>query len=76
MVHGVTEDKAGIGYSGIGYKTSGVKALALADKDGETAYEPTYDNVLERQVPARPLPLRLRRQGAEQAAAAAASRSS
>jgi phosphate transport system substrate-binding protein len=30
VVQGVTEDKLGIGYSGIGYKTSGVKSLALA----------------------------------------------
>jgi len=30
VVQGVTEDRADIGYSGIGYKTSGVKALALA----------------------------------------------
>jgi phosphate transport system substrate-binding protein len=35
VVQGVTEDKFGIGYSGIGYKTSGVKALALAGKDGQ-----------------------------------------
>ena len=28
VVQGVTEDRFGIGYSGIGYKTSGVKALA------------------------------------------------
>jgi phosphate transport system substrate-binding protein len=33
VVQGVTEDRFGIGYSGIGYKTSGVKALKLADKD-------------------------------------------
>ena len=33
VVQGVTEDRFGIGYSGIGYKTSGVKALQLADKD-------------------------------------------
>ncbi len=51
VVLGVTEDKAGMGYSGIGYKTSGVKALALANKDGETAYEPTYENVLENKYP-------------------------
>jgi phosphate transport system substrate-binding protein len=30
VVQGVTEDAAGVGYSGIGYRTSGVKALALA----------------------------------------------
>ncbi|MHB8707757.1 MAG: PstS family phosphate ABC transporter substrate-binding protein [Desulfuromonadales bacterium] len=51
VVLGVTEDKAGMGYSGIGYKTSGVKALALANKDGEKAYEPTYENVLENKYP-------------------------
>ncbi|MGD9342858.1 MAG: phosphate ABC transporter substrate-binding protein, partial [Desulfuromonadales bacterium] len=45
VVLGVTEDKGGLGYSGIGYKTSGVKAIALSKKGGE-AYEPSYDNVL------------------------------
>jgi len=40
VVQGVTEDKLGIGYSGLGYKTSGVKALALA-KDAKTPYATT-----------------------------------
>jgi phosphate transport system substrate-binding protein len=35
VVQGVTEDKYAIGYSGIGYKTSGVKAVPLAGKDGQ-----------------------------------------
>src|SRR5262249_38222778 len=35
VVQGVAEDQYGIGYSGIGYKTSGVKTLALAKKDGD-----------------------------------------
>jgi len=35
VVQGVTEDPYGIGYSGIGYRTSGVKAIALAKKEGE-----------------------------------------
>lgn len=30
VVQGITEDKFGIGYSGLGYKTSGVKALPLS----------------------------------------------
>lgn len=51
VVLGVTEDKGGIGYSGIGYVTSGVKAISLAKKEGETAYEPTYDNVLSGKYP-------------------------
>src|SRR5687768_11196459 len=38
VVQGVTEDMAGIGYSGIGYKTSGVKAVKLAAKSGATFY--------------------------------------
>jgi phosphate transport system substrate-binding protein len=51
VVRGVTEDKAAMGYSGIGYKTSGVKALALSQKDGPPAYEPNYDNVLSGKYP-------------------------
>lgn len=50
VVLGVTEDRAGIGYSGIGYRTSGVKAIALSKKGGE-AYEPTYANVLSGKYP-------------------------
>jgi phosphate transport system substrate-binding protein len=33
VVQGVTEDRFGMGYSGIGYRTSGVKVVALAEKD-------------------------------------------
>ena len=51
VVLGVTEDKAGIGYSGIGYKTSGVKAIALSKKKGETEYEPNYANVMAGKYP-------------------------
>jgi phosphate transport system substrate-binding protein len=50
VVLGVTEDKSGIGYSGIGYKTSGVKAIALSKKGGK-AYEPNYANVLSGNYP-------------------------
>jgi phosphate transport system substrate-binding protein len=34
VVQGVTEDRYAIGYSGIGYKTSGVKAVSLQGTDG------------------------------------------
>jgi phosphate transport system substrate-binding protein len=34
VVQGVTEDRFGIGYSGIGYRTSGVKVVALSEKGG------------------------------------------
>jgi phosphate transport system substrate-binding protein len=51
VVLGVTEDKAGVGYSGIGYKTSGVKAIPLGKKDGDKQYEPSYENVLNGSYP-------------------------
>jgi len=34
VVQGVSVDKFAIGYSGIGYKTAGVKAVPLAEKEG------------------------------------------
>lgn len=51
VVQGVTEDKYAIGYSGIGYKTSGVNALALSVKDGEAAKDGAYDNVVSGKYP-------------------------
>ncbi len=51
VVSGITEDKAGIGYSGIGYRTSGVKALALAAKEGGEAYEANMENVISGKYP-------------------------
>jgi phosphate transport system substrate-binding protein len=35
VVQGVASDRAGIGYSGIGYKTADVRAVSLAERDGE-----------------------------------------
>ncbi|MBA3014165.1 MAG: phosphate ABC transporter substrate-binding protein [Proteobacteria bacterium] len=51
VVMGITEDRAGIGYSGIGYVTSGVRPLALAAKEGAQAYEANMDNVLKGKYP-------------------------
>jgi phosphate transport system substrate-binding protein len=51
VVMGITEDRAGIGYSGIGYVTSGVKTIALSDKADGTAYEANYENVLSGKYP-------------------------
>ncbi|MFQ5743871.1 MAG: PstS family phosphate ABC transporter substrate-binding protein, partial [Acidobacteriota bacterium] len=45
VVQAVTEDLAGIGYSGIGYRTSGVKTVALARAAGETFYGTDPDTV-------------------------------
>jgi phosphate transport system substrate-binding protein len=50
VVQGVTEDKLGIGYSGIGYRTSGVKPVALAGKSGEFI-EATPANALSGKYP-------------------------
>jgi len=43
VVQGVTADRYGIGYSGIGYATAGVRAVPLANKDGGTCVEATAD---------------------------------
>ena len=51
VVQSVGEDKSGIGYSGIGYKTSDVKAIALSKKKGEDAFVPSYDNVMTGKYP-------------------------
>ncbi len=51
VVQGVTEDRFGIGYSGIGYRTSGVKALALAAKDGGPFLAGTYGDVVSGRYP-------------------------
>lgn len=45
VVQGVTEDRFAIGYSGIGYRTSGVKAVALAESEKGPYAEGTYANV-------------------------------
>lgn len=50
VVQGIASDEAGIGYSGIGYLTSGVKALPLTADDGVT-YEPSYENVVKFKYP-------------------------
>jgi phosphate transport system substrate-binding protein len=51
VVQGVTEDKFGIGYSGIGYRTSGVRALPLSTKVGEPPFEANYENALSKSYP-------------------------
>ena len=50
VVQGISEDKNGVGYSGIGYTTSGVRTVPLAKK-GIRYVEPTYKNVLGGKYP-------------------------
>lgn len=47
----VTTSLNGIGYSGIGAKTSGVRAIALAKKAGQPFQEPTPENALSGNYP-------------------------
>jgi len=50
VVQGIASDLGGIGYSGIGYKTSGVNAIGLGANE-DTFFEPTYDNCLNGDYP-------------------------
>jgi phosphate transport system substrate-binding protein len=51
VVQGVASDKFAIGYSGIGYKTADVRAVPLANKEGEQAFEADMDNVYSGDYP-------------------------
>ncbi len=51
VVQGVTKSLNGIGYSGIGYKTSGVKAIALTKKPGKPFIAATKANAANGSYP-------------------------
>ncbi len=51
VVQSVSASLNGIGYSGIGYKTSGVKAVPLAKKEGEPFVEASPDNAITGDYP-------------------------
>ncbi len=51
VVQGVTNDRYGIGYSGIGYRTSGVRIVPLAETDGGATSEGSYEDVVSRKYP-------------------------
>jgi phosphate transport system substrate-binding protein len=51
VVQAVTGQLNAIGYSGIGYKTSGVRAVPLAKKEGEPFIEASDENVLNGSFP-------------------------
>ncbi|HSF32845.1 MAG TPA: phosphate ABC transporter substrate-binding protein PstS family protein [Candidatus Tectomicrobia bacterium] len=44
VVQGVTVDRYAIGYSGIGYATAGVRAVPIAEKEGDKCVEATAEN--------------------------------
>jgi len=51
VVQSVTSSLNGIGYSGIGYKTSGVKAVPLAKKEGQPFIAATPENAVAGKYP-------------------------
>ena len=51
VVQAVTSSLNGIGYSGIGYRTSGVRAVPLARRDGMAAFEASAANAADRAYP-------------------------
>jgi len=51
VVQSVTADRFGIGYSGIGYATSGVRAIPLAHRAGDPLVEPTAENCISGDYP-------------------------
>ena len=51
VVQGVTKSISGIGYSGIGYRTSGVRAVPLAKKSGADFIDATPDNAVSGKFP-------------------------
>jgi phosphate transport system substrate-binding protein len=51
VVQGVAEDVYAIGYSGIGYMTSGVRAVPLSEKDGGQTFEANLENVTTEKYP-------------------------
>jgi phosphate transport system substrate-binding protein len=53
VVQGVTRDKSAIGYSGMGYKTSGVKAIALSPKGSMDYVEASPEGVYSGKYPLR-----------------------
>ena len=51
VVQGATEDRYAVGYSGMGYQTSGVRAIPLSFKEGEPYKEAEMKNVMNGSYP-------------------------
>lgn len=51
VIHGVANDRAGIGYSGIGYHTADVRTVPLARSAGTPYVEPSFENALKGKYP-------------------------
>ncbi|BDV34625.1 MULTISPECIES: phosphate ABC transporter substrate-binding protein [Methylocystis] len=51
VVSAVSADAAAIGYSGIGYKTSGVRAVPVAQSQGKKCYDTSFESAYTRKYP-------------------------
>lgn len=51
VVQSITSSLNGIGYSGVGYKTSGVRALPIAKKAGKPYVIPSAENAINKKYP-------------------------
>jgi phosphate transport system substrate-binding protein len=51
VVQGVTKSINGVGYSGVGYRTPGVRSVPVAKKPGGEFFEPTRENALSGKYP-------------------------
>jgi phosphate transport system substrate-binding protein len=51
VVQGVENDRYGVGYSGIGYATSGVRAVPIAPRHGDKAIAATWENAANGRYP-------------------------
>ena len=51
VVQAVTSSLNGIGYSGIGYETPGVRTVAISRRDDEPAVDASFENAVNRSYP-------------------------
>ncbi len=51
VVQGITEDRYAIGYSGAGYRTSGVRAVPLSEQPAGPFFSGTYEEVTSNKYP-------------------------
>ena len=51
VVQAVGKDRYGVGYSGIGYRTSDVRFVPLAKTENDKPVEPTFENALNKSYP-------------------------
>jgi phosphate transport system substrate-binding protein len=51
VVRAVADEVSAIGYSGIGYRTEGVRAVPIAAGDGKKCYDTSFESAYTRKYP-------------------------